>query len=314
MINADPELLPQNLSLLEPGTLWQKVVDRSKSAIDCGALKSIPTEFEFVEQDGIRFLVRILANLDRKQKAQQKQVKEFNPFLPYEENLFVANISETHLFLLNKFNVVDHHLLIITRAFEEQETWLTRQDFQAMWVGLAEFEALAFYNGGEAAGASQRHKHLQMVPLPMGSEGLQLPIDPAIANAQFHGTVGTVPSFPFVHAIAKLDPQWVRSPSEAAPETLALYQTLLDAVGLPHDEPNSNRQTGAYNLLATRQWMLIVPRSQESFESISINSLGFAGALLVRNAEQMEHLKAMTPLKILQNVAQFQDISANPSD
>lgn len=321
MINADPPRQTHNRPIFEPGTLWQTVIDRRDHAIACGALKSIPTDFEFVEQEGIHFLVRILANLDRKQKDQEKQEKakeisgkDFNPFLPYEEDLFVANISDTHLFLLNKFNVVDHHLLIITRAFEEQETWLTLRDFEAMWVGLAEFEALAFYNGGAAAGASQRHKHLQMVPLPMGSDELQLPIDPAIADARFRGTVGTIPSFPFVHAIAFLDPQWARSPSEAAPETLALYQTLLNAVGLPHDEHNSNRQTGAYNLLATRQWMLIIPRSQESFESISINSLGFAGALLVRNAEQMERLKAVTPLKILQNVARFQDVSTNPRD
>lgn len=310
MIKNDPELRTPNLSILEPGTLWQKIVDRSDLAIACGALQSISTEFEFVEQDGIRFLVRILANLDRKQKAKQKQQKDkersgkdFNPFLPYEEDLFVANISPTHLFVLNKFNVVDHHLLTITRAFEEQETWLTQQDFAAMWVGLAEFEALAFYNGGAAAGASQRHKHLQLVPLPMVPDGWDLPIDPAIADARFRGTVGTVPDFPFLHAIAKLDPAWTRSPSEAAGETLAVYRALLDAVGLPDDESNGNRQTGAYNLLATRQWMLIVPRSQESFQSISINSLGFAGALLVRNAEQMEQLKAITPLKILQSVA-----------
>ncbi|MGB7272036.1 MAG: Ap4A phosphorylase II [Geitlerinemataceae cyanobacterium] len=310
MIKNDSELQNPNISILEPGTLWHKVVERSDRAIACGALQSIPTEFEFVEQNGIRFLVRILANIDRKQKAKQQQKKEketsgkdFNPFLPYEEDLFVANISPTHLFVLNKFNVVDHHLLMITRAFEEQETWLTQQDFEAMWVGLAEFEALAFYNGGAAAGASQRHKHLQLVPLPMIPDGLDLPIAPAISDARFCGTVGTVPDFPFVHAIAKLDPAWMRSPSEAARETLAVYRALLDVVGLPDDKNNSNRQTGAYNLLATRQWMLIVPRSQESFQSISINSLGFAGALLVRNAEEMERLKAITPLTMLQSVA-----------
>jgi sulfate adenylyltransferase (ADP) / ATP adenylyltransferase len=310
MMNVDPSLLIQNRPILEPGTLWKQVVDRSDQAITCGALKSIPTGYEFVEQEGIRFLVRIFSNLDRKQKAKEQQEKiskipgkNFNPFLPYEKDLFVANISDTHLFLLNKFNVVDHHLLIITRSFEEQENWLTLRDFEAMWVGLAEFESLAFYNGGAAAGASQRHKHLQMIPLPMVPDGVHLPIDPAIADARFRGTIGTVPDFPFVHAIAKLDPAWGRSPGEAAQETLALYWALLDVVGLSHHESNSNQQTGAYNLLATRQWMLIVPRSQESFASIAVNSLGFAGALLVRDAQQMKQLKTYSPLKILQNVS-----------
>ncbi|NIO40609.1 MAG: phosphorylase, partial [Burkholderiales bacterium] len=38
-----------------------------------------------------------------------------NPFLPYGKDLFVSDISETHLALLNKFNVIDYHLLIVTR-------------------------------------------------------------------------------------------------------------------------------------------------------------------------------------------------------
>jgi ATP adenylyltransferase len=49
--------------------------------------------------------------------------------------------------------------------------------------------------------------------------------------------------------------------------------------------------------------MLLVPRSQPSFNSIAINSLGFAGALLVRNQEQMAILKQCSPLTVLQNVA-----------
>jgi ATP adenylyltransferase len=48
--------------------------------------------------------------------------------------------------------------------------------------------------------------------------------------------------------------------------------------------------------------MFIVPRSQEHFESISVNSLGFAGALLVRNEQQMQMLKVVSPMTILKQV------------
>ncbi len=160
--------------LLKPGTLWTSVKEQTAQALRCGALLSIPTQFEFVEQDGVLFLVRILSNLNRKKAAKEKQEKqtadsgkEFNPFLPYEEDLFVADISDTHVCILNKFNVVDDHLLIITRAFEEQESLLTQEDFAALWACLADFDGLAFYNSGKIAGASQRHKHLQLVPLPL---------------------------------------------------------------------------------------------------------------------------------------------------
>jgi ATP adenylyltransferase len=291
--------------LLKPGTLWESLVKRTQYALQCGALLSIPTEYEFVEQDGVRFLVRILSNLNRKYQAQKKQdtetasEKDFNPFLPYEEDLFVADISDTHVCILNKYNVVDCHLLIVTREFEEQESLLTLQDFEAMWACLAEFDGLAFYNGGKTAGASQRHKHLQMVPLSGLPQGQQIPIAPLLASAQFQDVVGIIPSLPYIHALVQLDPKLVHSPLKAAEVTLNYYQTLLRAVGL---QDSGSRQSGAYNLLATRQWMLIVPRSQESFESIAVNSLGFAGALLVRNQEQMQLLKDLGPMTLLSKV------------
>jgi ATP adenylyltransferase len=296
---------------LEPGTLWAKVTERTEKALNCGALHFFPTECEFVEQGGVNFLVRILPQLARKDEAKKKQdkesatsTKEFNPFLPYEEDLFVADISDTHLCLLNKFSIVEHHLLIVTRAFEEQETWLTLQDFEAMWVCLAEIDGLVFYNGGKTAGASQRHKHLQLVPLPLVQKGAKIPIESVLASAQFEGGVGTTPSFPFVHAIAQLDPNWAKSPQAAASSTLECYHNLLRAVNLISGTPTSGeRQSQAYNLIATREWMLLVPRSLECFEEISVNSLGFAGALLVRSSEQMKILKDHGPMTILKSVA-----------
>ncbi|NEP54693.1 MAG: phosphorylase, partial [Moorea sp. SIO3C2] len=112
-----------------------------------------------------------------------------------------------------------------------------------------------------------------------------------------------IPTLPFIHAIAELDPSWVNSPWDAAQATLKLYHRLLSAVGLPWNNGNDNKQSGAYNLLATKQWMLLLPRSQADFQSIGVNSLGFAGALLVRNQEQMKRLKDHGPMTILQNVA-----------
>jgi len=46
-----------------------------------------------------------------------------------------------------------------------------------------------------------------------------------------------------------------------------------------------------------------VPRSREFFHSISINSLGFAGALLVRDDEQLQALRAAGPFTALRETA-----------
>ncbi|WP_374824213.1 phosphorylase [Aerosakkonema sp. BLCC-F183] len=309
--------MPKEMSIssgkiqLEPGILWDLVIKQTERGINCGALETIPTEYEYVEAEGINFLVRIISNLVRKDAAKKSvsknsntSSKEFNPFLPYDKDLFVTDISDTHLCLLNKFNVVEHHLLIVTRAFEEQESLLTLEDFEAMWVVLDEIDGLAFYNSGKIAGASQRHKHLQWVPLPLSPSGEKMPIAPMLGTAIWEGVVERIPSFPFVHALVKFDRHEISSPQAAAKVTLECYLNLLRAVGLLNDRSNGgNSPTGAYNLLSTREWMLIVPRSQEHFQSIPINSLGFAGALLVRNEEQMKVLKEFGPLEILKSVA-----------
>ncbi|MBD2277508.1 ATP adenylyltransferase family protein [Aphanizomenon flos-aquae] len=283
---------------LKPGTLWTSLKKTTELALKSGALKSIPTEVEIFEQDGIKFVVRILENINRKKANQEKQNqktaetgKEFNPFLPYEEALFVADISPTHVCILNKFNVVDYHFLIITRAFEPQESLLTLEDFTAMWACLAEFDGLVFYNGGKLAGASQPHKHLQIVPFAE----TDIPISPLVKAAKLDNSLGTIPEFPFVHALTNINL------GESAEITFKKYHTLLQTLGINPLE--NNIQSGAYNLLMTREWMLIVPRKFEEFESISVNSLGFAGALLVKNQQQMQLLKNISPINLLNHVA-----------
>jgi ATP adenylyltransferase len=55
----------------------------------------------------------------------------------------------------------------------------------------------------------------------------------------------------------------------------------------------------------TKNWMLIVPRSAEKYQTMSINSLGFAGALLVKNQAELELVKAEQPLSILKKVGKL---------
>src|SRR5512137_2687732 len=112
---------------MEKGTLWQTILATEDRARATGALKSFPTDQAFIEDRGVRFFVRVLAALARKAEARKQQDADAvsgnraNPFLPPEKDLTVAGITDTHLAVLNKFNVMDHHLLIVTRHFEEQE-------------------------------------------------------------------------------------------------------------------------------------------------------------------------------------------------
>jgi sulfate adenylyltransferase (ADP) / ATP adenylyltransferase len=312
-MGASPHAGDEKIRLnMEKGTLWENIVRTTERAIAAGALLPVQTDCEFIEDGGMRFFVRILAGLGRKDEARKKQEaevhsgKQINPFLPPEKDLVVADISDTHLAVLNKYNVVEHHLLIITRRFEDQDTLLTLSDFEALWLCMAEFNSLGFYNGGREAGASQQHKHLQLVALPLAPEGPAIPLDPLLAAAPQAG-ICTVPGLPFRHAFVRLDPD-VFAPRETARATFGLYGEMLSFVGIePPDEKNPTRQSMPYCFLVTREWMLLVPRSREFFENISFNSLAFAGSLFVRNGQQLGRLRSVGPMHALKSVAQPAD-------
>ena len=59
----------------------------------------------------------------------------------------------------------------------------------------------------------------------------------------------------------------------------------------------------SYNVLLTRQWMLLVPRQMESVESIAINALGFAGGILTRTDAERDFVLRIGPMHVLQGVS-----------
>ena len=62
-------------------------------------------------------------------------------------------------------------------------------------------------------------------------------------------------------------------------------------------------QSRPYNLLVTRRWMMAVPRARERWDGVSVNALGFAGSLLVRDAGELARLRAAGPMRVLAAVA-----------
>lgn len=273
------------------GRLAALAAERTNAALRVGALQPVPTEPRYIADGGVRFVVRVMASLARKDAERAaRQAKAavtgiaINPFLPYDEDLFVADLSSTHLCLLNKFNVIDSHLLIVTRAYEDQETPLTPADWAAMALCLDEIDGLGFYNGGAVAGASQPHKHLQMVPLPLSPTGPPLPIQPLLDRAH-EGALDV----PFRHVFRR----W--RGAACAADLARAYLELAAAAGVVAGD-------GArlpYNLLVTRRWMLIVPRSRETVAGISINALGYAGSLFVRDPAELATVERLGPLTML---------------
>lgn len=294
--------MPDSFSRFPPGTLWRAIVERTRAALASGALHPITTENRTIADHGVPFEIRIVSSLTRKIAEGRGRWPTAphatgNPFLPYERELFVADVSNSHLCLLNKYNVLAHHLLIVTRAFEPQENLLTRGDFDALWCCMVEYDALGFYNSGPVAGASQPHKHLQLVPLPLSAGPPEMPIatlfdSPAPSNrpTSLHG-------LPFRHAFARIDSGATAGPGALSAQTHALYRQMLSAVA-----DGADARPPAYNLLMTRRYMLLVPRRLERFESVSVNALGFAGSFFVAEPESLDLIRRIGPMELLKGV------------
>lgn len=276
--------------LFTPGTLRRSLEERSRAALDSGALQPIETAEEFIEDGGVRFLVRRVPALARKHGA--SACPRGDPFLPCDPALLVADVSATHVALLNKFSVVPLHLLVVTREFEHQERVLSLADFEALLACMEEFPCLGFYNGGAAAGASQSHKHLQLVPLPLAAGGPAVPVQPLLDAARFEGEFAAMPGFGFAHVLARRQ--------RSAAELRKLYLRMLRHAGIvPLEGEDGPRQSGPYNLLLGPDWMLLVPRGQEFFAGMSVNALAYAGSLFVRDEGQFASIRSAGPLAVL---------------
>lgn len=278
---------------------WATATGRAgEQARASGALAPIDTQAETLTEDGVTYVVRVVRNLERKRRASDaKLVDPFAP--PYETALLVGDMPPAHAGLLNKFPVLDRHLLAVTREFEPQTDLLTAADCEALLRLLHDWDGLAFYNGGPESGASQPHKHLQIVDLPLAPVGPALPVAEALAADAPGDGVGTSPRLPFPHARVRMPELAWRDPSAAAAAVHDRYLELLNAVGLP---PAGPEQPGPYNLLATREWLWLVPRHCQRCEGIEVNALGFAGALLVPDGFRLATLEAMGPAACLRAV------------
>jgi sulfate adenylyltransferase (ADP) / ATP adenylyltransferase len=292
---------------LVPGTLSAALERAARHALASGAMEPIETEEEELEDGGMRFLVRSVSSLARKRlerRRRKAKTQPDDPFLPYEQDLFVARVSSTHDALLNKYNVIDRHMLIVTRRFVHQEALLDRADLAALAACVAEFESLGFYNGGAVAGASQPHKHLQMVPVPLGTGAHPLPIEAVLGHVAHRHGILIVPGLPFRHAFSWVDRVWEEDAFRTADRLMSHYRALLAAVGITAVAAGGEaRQSGPYNLLVTRRWMLAVPRLQEHFAGVSVNALGFAGTLFVQDDARRAALARSGPMAALCAVA-----------
>lgn len=254
------------------GDLWTRTAERSRHALACGALEPLSTREVTIDDEGIAFSVRVVSSIAAKRAASGPRR---NPFLDPDADLVVDDAwGPAHRLLLNKFPVLDDHLLIVTRDFVPQVGLLDEGDFQALLDALVATDGLGFYNAGPVAGASQPHRHLQVVRAPIGAVG-RFPTEMKLTD-------GSAP-FPFAAA----------SMPKTASAARTVYLRLLERLARP----------AAWNLLATQDLLVVVPRVREGVGDVSVNALGYAGSLFAGNETELDEVRRFGPCALVRAVA-----------
>ncbi|OBZ89861.1 5',5'''-P-1,P-4-tetraphosphate phosphorylase 2 [Choanephora cucurbitarum] len=294
--------------------LFQEVQTKFNAAKESGDLISFDSTQVVKESGGIKFTITLapaLAKKEENKKENQQKEEKPNPFLNPNPALVIQE-TEEHRLLLNKFAVIPNHLLIVTKEFHKQTEPLFPNDLYETYQALQGFgmsrPALAFFNCGNQSGASQGHKHVQVLPLEY-SQSAQPPIKQLYdeIHDRHIGQIYAINKLPFVHVIMALDSNAVRQTSqnkEALSDYLGqMFFGILDAMFQQLRE-NSLPMDTSYNFLMTQEFMMLIPRRKEvatiehngkTFE-FSINSLGFAGLMLCKTEEELAALEAQENL------------------
>ena len=267
---------------------WEKALKQTKLSIDKGhlfPLKTIDITKEFYDDKD--FIIRRLDT--SKFKIDIKIGTKINPFNPWEQILEIGKIGEYHQLILNKYPVQLGHILLITNKWMPQNGWLDLNDWDAIKTVNNDTSGLWFFNSGPLAGASQPHRHIQLLRRGLNEnicprEDWFLNFEKCKLNKKFLKNI-VVSSFDFSRDIRTI---------------YDIYVKLSKKIGLG-DPLIDKKPKKPYNLLITNNWIALIKRANDKIFGFSVNALGFAGYLLVTEKSDTKYLKLHGPENLLEN-------------
>jgi ATP adenylyltransferase len=259
----------------------------------------------------VPLVFNIVENLAKKPTATENISKNSNPFMaPYAEDLYVSQIGQNHNVFLNKFAVTKNHVVLATKNFESQVDQLNANDFSAAYEVATSLNGFAFYNNGPMSGSSVAHKHMQILPTEhFNNRAIIEEFDGIVAgekdaieldNNKDNGVeFFEVPFYSkFKHVLVKLPEFESADNYESFGEKMqGAYEQAMEILGNEANNANSN-------VIFNGNWMFIALRSKEKAyaDQLSINSLGFLGSYLLKNASLLPNVNVKSPLSLLEEV------------
>ncbi|CAI2367316.1 unnamed protein product [Moneuplotes crassus] len=232
--------------------------------------------------------------------------KKTDPFMgDIPEGLVIAHsFNEKHMLLLNKYAILPKMLLIVAKGshFETQNVPLDFYDMEGVTLAMRIVKnPVIFFNCGQSAGASQPHKHIQVIPIESFDEAHGCHLHKRVIefreNAKVSEGKHKLPEFNFKHELRFLDEDLTNQLSDlnanqrdVTKNLLRIYKDILKSLGIHPEKP----QYG-FNFIVTKTYMLVIARStfahtnmreDKDLPPYRPNSMAFLGQFYSRTDEQ----------------------------
>ncbi|KAI0902497.1 HIT-like protein [Annulohypoxylon nitens] len=272
-----------------------------------GDVSYYPTQAAVLTPGSIAFQLRYAPSLAHKPKAPKPKDANAKPFNPFENPspcMLVAELPPSHRLVLNKFAIVPEHFILVTKAFKPQTHVLEQDDIAATFACIqayraAEQELFAFFNSGPHSGASQPHRHLQLLSVENMRDGL----DDIHGGSQWSVLADTLnessKSLPFKVLTARIGSEM--SAEERHGAYLELYRQAAKAVFPDREVGGEGEAQISYNFAMTSSTMALCPRTAEGvmlksktgedIGQVSLNGTVLAGTALVKNQAEWDALR-----------------------
>ncbi|OAA74518.1 Histidine triad-like motif protein [Akanthomyces lecanii RCEF 1005] len=309
-----------------PARLPELVKAAFAKALHEGDLSYFPTHVQDVRVGALSFQLRFSPSLANKPKAPPKQQgttsspspKPFDPFAYTSPppRLFVADVGAAHFLVLNKFAIVPEHFILATRDFKPQTHVLDADDLYATLACIRAYEEgsssssahgggalFAFFNCGAHSGASQPHRHIQLLPVAAMREGLPENSAWSVLASRLDGDDGAVAPFRTFSDAIGLD----TSREDLHTTYLRLYEQAVRAAAAAKDDEPAAAKSGeeaavSYNMAMTRDRLVLCPRLAEGGSimdpdtgdvvgQVSLNGTMLAGTALVKTEAEWDALR-----------------------
>jgi ATP adenylyltransferase len=230
--------------------------------------------------------------------------KATSPFVNPDPEFIVAHVGPLHTLILSKFCVYRPSYLLHTNDYVPQKDDLNEADIAATWLLLGHLRRpqMALFNCGAEAGASQSHKHIQLLPRPLPPGPELFPDRAQFSSGKFSGLFSksvrlkcapvepdSIEGVPYIHYVIGIPI------GATALDVHGRYRLLLDNMR----ESLGVTSFAAYNLVMVKEWMIVIPRRHAAQKTIRANGAGMMGFVWVQDIEERNGWTQLGMTKVL---------------